>query len=373
MAKYEMGEQTIVAKERIEEFNQNISKVNTHDQFYNGIYKRVSEIGYKGKRNSALSIRFFICEQFRKHNIQMPGKQDNTETNIKRWLEVSSPNDSTQSRDNVYRLCFALEMNAQETEEFFLKSYLCRPFNFKDYKECVYYFCLNTKRTFADAERLIDIVSSITPNNVNKNEETRNIEIALSAVIDEEDFLKEMPKYIYIKSEQQKTVYQEIIDLEERCRKIANIEEKGSLLKAIYYDKQRQVGNKFLSRDNKMLDQEKFHDTYLKTNFPLETTLSNIRNHKNVTNDRCRKMLILLYFYKFYGEQHNLSVQNGVHYLDVNFVSLYQQFEMALDNLLNKCGFVELYYRNPYDEFFLSCAKKPDPLYEFRKMIDIKE
>ena len=30
-------------------------------------------------------------------------------------------------------------------------------------------------------------------------------------------------------------------------------------------------------------------------------------------------------------------------------------------------------YRNPYDEFFLSCAKKHNPLYEFRKMIDLKE
>lgn len=130
-----MGEHTIFAKEHIAEFNQNISKVNTHDQFYDGIYKRVSEMGYSGKKNHTLGMRFFICEQFRKHNIKMPGKKDNTEINIQNWLEVSPPKDSAQSRDNVYRLCFALEMNADETEEFFFKSYLCRPFNFKNYKE----------------------------------------------------------------------------------------------------------------------------------------------------------------------------------------------------------------------------------------------
>lgn len=370
MAKHEMGEQTIVAKEHIAEFNQYISNVNTHDQFYDGVYERVCKIGYAGKKNNALGIRFFICEQFQKHNIQIPGKKDNTETNIQNWLEVSPPNDSAQSRDNVYRMCFALEMNAVETEAFFLKSYLCRPFNFKDYKECVYYFCLNTKRTYSDAERLIAQMAKLTPKKVDKDKETRNIGIALSEIVEEEDFLKEMPKYLYEEYEQRQTITEAIIGLEKQCRQIANIEGRGSLLKAIYYDKQRQIGNKFLSRE-KCLDEE--FPEYITTNFPLEITLSNIINHKIVTNDRCRKMLILLYFYKFYGEQYNLYIQNGVHYSEVNLASLYQQFEIALDNELNKCGFVELYYRNPYDAFFLSCAKKQDPLFEFRKMIDLKE
>lgn len=369
MANHEMGEQTIIAKEYIAEFNRNMADVNTHDQFYNGVFERISKIGYIGKRLNVVGITYFICEQFRKHNIQMPGKQDNTETNIKNWLEVSAPNDTAQSRDNVYRLCFALEMNADETEEFFLKSYLCRPFNFKTYTECVYYFCLNTSRTYSDAERLIEMVATMVPENVDKEIETRNIGIALSEIVDEEDFLKEMPKYIYSESEQRKTVIETIIELESQCRRVANIEGRGSLLKAIYYDKQRQIGNMFLSR-GKCLDGE-FPD-YITTNFPLDTTLSNILNHKVVSNDRCRKMLILLYFYKFYGEQLNVSIQSGIHYSDVNLESLYQQFELALDELLNKCGFVELYYRNPYDEFFLSCAKKRDPLFEFRKMIDLK-
>lgn len=369
MAKHEMGEQTLLAKDHIAEFNCNLKNVNTHGLFYNGVYERISKIGYIGSKND-LGMRYFICEQFRKHHIQMPGKQDNTETNIQNWLEVSPPNDSAQSRDNVYRLCFALEMNAKETEEFFLKSYLCRPFNFKDAKECVYYFCLNTQRTYADAERLITKLETMSSAIVDKNAETRNIGIALSEIIEEEDFLKEMPKYLYEEHEQRKTITKTIIELEKKCRQIANIEGRGSLLKAIYYDEKRQIGNKFLSRE-KCLDED-FPD-YITTNFPLEITLSNIINHKVVTNDRCRKMLILLYFYKFYGEQYNLCIQSGVHYSAVNLASLYQQFEMALDELLNKCGFVELYYLNPYDEFFLSCATSRDPLSEFRKMIGLKD
>ena len=363
------GERTQVDEQYIAEFNQNFSKVNTHDQFYNGVYESVIKIGYTGKRNNALGIRFFICEQFRKHNIQMPGKKDNTGINIQNWLEVSPPNDSDQSRDNVYRLCFALEMNAVETEAFFLKSYLCRPFNFKDRKECVYYFCLNTKRNYSDAERLITKVESMSPTCVDKNVETRNIGIALSEIIEEEDFLKEMPKYIYQKSDQQHTVRKEIIELDKKCRKIAKIEGRVSLLNFIYYDKQRQIGNKFLSRE-KCLGEE--FPEYITTNFPLEITLSNIINHKIVSNDRCRKLLVLLHFFEFYGHQHCLSVQKGTPYSDVDLAPLYRQFEMSLDEKLNKCGFVELYYRNPYDAFFLSCAKKKDPLYEFRKMIDLK-
>ena len=181
--------------------------------------------------------------------------------------------------------------------------------------------------------------------------------------------------YLYEEHEQRKTITEAIIGLEKQCRQIANIEGRGSLLKAIYYDKQRQIGNIFLSRDKEGLEEKlgDYNNNYIITNFPLETTLSNIKQHKAVTNDRCRRMLVLLYFYKFYGEQYNLCIQNGVHYSEVNLASLYQQFEVALDNELNKCGFVELYYRNPYDAFFLSCAKKQDPLFEFRKMIDLKE
>ena len=58
-------------------------------------------------------------------------------------------------------------MNANETQDFFLTCYLCRPFNFKDYKECVYYFCLNTKRNYSDAERLIEKISTMIPENPN--------------------------------------------------------------------------------------------------------------------------------------------------------------------------------------------------------------
>lgn len=372
MAKHEMGEQTIIAKEQIHSFNSNISQVNVKKQFRDGVIDRIYKIGYTGDRWNTWEIIDFICTKFQEHDIQMVERQkDNTRTNITNWLSDNGhvPNDSEQSRPNVYKLCFALEMDAYKTEDFFLKHYLCRPFNFKDHRECVYYFCLNTHRTYSDAERLIAIIETLNPENVNKNEETRKIGAALSSITEEVDFLNEMPKYIYDKSEQRKTVTDKIIELEKECKKIANIDGRGSLLRAIYYDEQRSIGNKFLSRQ-KLLDEEVFPD-YISTNFPMETTLSDIINHKNVSNDRCRKMLILLYFYKFYGERYNSSILNGVFYTEVDFSQQYENFEMSLDELLNECGFVELYYRNPYDEFILSCAKKTDPLFEFRTMINL--
>ena len=60
------------------------------------------------------------------------------------WFTGSIPSASAAGRENVYKLCFALKLTADETCEFFLKSYLERPFNYKNIHEAVYFFCLNT-------------------------------------------------------------------------------------------------------------------------------------------------------------------------------------------------------------------------------------
>ncbi len=368
-----MGEQTRIARKDIAFFYCNIDKVNVHEQFLAGIIKAILNIGYKGEVYNTWDIIDFICEKFKEHKIMIKKNQnDNTRSTIERWLSDtgSPPNDSEQSRHNVYKLCFALEMNAFQTEEFFLKHYLCRSFNFKDYKECVYYFCMNTERKYSDAKRLIEKVEALTPEKHNKIQETKAIGDCLLKIKDEDSFIKVMPNFLYVESEQRKTVNERILKLEKECRKIAGIDqyEKKSLLRAIYYDDKHinPIGNKNLNRSNG-LDEKKA--PYISTNFPLETTLSNIKNKKQTTNDRCRRVLVLLHFYKFYGHLYNLKINSGIHYSEVDLSDKYDQFEISLNTLLIECGFVELYIRNPYDAFFLSFAKRKDPLREFRKTI----
>ena len=66
-----------------------------------------------------------------------------------------------KSRENVYRLCFALQMDLQQTAEFFMKAYLERPFNYKDIREAVYFFCIRKGLSYADAQRIIECVEAV--------------------------------------------------------------------------------------------------------------------------------------------------------------------------------------------------------------------
>lgn len=375
MSKHEDGVLTVMAKNNIKDFNKNMTNVDINEQFFNGIVKRIEELGYAGKKVNRWQAVDIICDKFKEHNIKMTKNQkDNTRININNWLLKNAPNDSDQSRLNVYKLCFALEMNADETEIFFLKNYLCRPFNFKNFKECIYYFCLNTGRNYMDAERLILEVESLYVESNTEDKETRLIGIELSEIVEETDFLNYIKKNIYSESSQRKTVISKIMELMDNCKIIANVESDSALLKAIYYDEHKNIGNKFLGRQ-KLLDNERF-PKFISRNFPNDMSLSKIRRIKDdtkpqkkimVTDDICRKLLILLYFYKFY--EHDCKKKRDTKDISNDFSLLYSEFEIALDNLLYECGFVQLYSRNPYDRFFLSCAKNQNPLLEFRRMI----
>ncbi len=76
------------------------------------------------------------------------------------WLTKGLPANTASGRENVYRLCFALNMNGQQTREFFLKAYLERPFNYKDIHEAVYFFCMNNGYSYSDAIRIIEKIEA---------------------------------------------------------------------------------------------------------------------------------------------------------------------------------------------------------------------
>ena len=110
---------------------------------------------------------------------------------LKGWLKKGGPDGSPRGRDNVYQLCFALEMDARRTEAFFLKNYLERPFNYKRIDEAVYFFCLNTGRSFGDAVRLIQEVEE-TPAEENQFAEqmTEQIGEQLAQITDERKLVR---------------------------------------------------------------------------------------------------------------------------------------------------------------------------------------
>ena len=75
--------------------------------------------------------------------------------------------------------------------------------------------------------------------------------------------------------------------------------------------------------------------------------------------------LIILKFYSFFADaliHKTEDLENGLFY----------EFVDETNELLAECGYVQLYWRNPYDWLFGYCAYgATNPLDEFKNVIDI--
>lgn len=69
---------------------------------------------------------------------------------VKGWFRKPDVSPSTDQayRRNLYDFCYALDMDYQTTAEFFLKSFLTIPFNYKDKDDAVYFYCMKMGRDY---------------------------------------------------------------------------------------------------------------------------------------------------------------------------------------------------------------------------------
>ena len=120
MAKYGMGQETLIVKNDIDYFEDDMFDIEDQNLFKVGVVQRVEQLNEDLKDKHISFVIDFVCDKFAEHNIKITKKEkDNTRVDITNWLTKNPPNDSEQSRPNVYKLCFALDMDAEQTEIFF--------------------------------------------------------------------------------------------------------------------------------------------------------------------------------------------------------------------------------------------------------------
>lgn len=305
--------------------------------------------------------------------------------NVRNWLGGSNPQGNETSRDNMFILCFALDFTVEETEEFFSKVYLNRPYDGRNVSEAVYLFCMNNHLPYEKVEELSKRANDILK--AKKEEElksdithTKILNDMILRIKSEHDFLAfveinsgnfyaESSEGIGNRTAMKK--YEELLnDAKERlkeAKKLAKKPSNAAILDDIYHIDREQTnkgGKKItVNGDSKFVE-------VVKHNFPSKQTMSNIKNNKS-TYDAIRKALILLKFYCFFKKVEN-SKANG----DMDF----EDFWKETNDMLYECGYALLYPRNPYDWIFLHCAacshdKNCDvdlyqPLDELRDIID---
>ena len=373
MPKYIDGELTTFARNDTENYEAEYEE-ETYDlqaSFKNGVIERICEIGYADDKDDISKVIDFICSKFKEYNISIKKKdEDRTRTDVKNWLSGGAPNDSEQSRPNVYKLCFALEMDVEQTRVFFLKKYLCRPFNLKNADEAVYYFCLNTGRSYGKAIELIEKVENLPCVSTTEDIETRLMEIPLSEITTEDDFLSYMKNHRYDKKEQHNTAFNEFNSLVEECKELTGVKSNDALLEQIlgYNERNVIVYDEESGKDKIFgISKSELPDA-IKANFPRPINFSQIKN-REAKDDTYRKMLMILCFFKYYTGLKNAMTTAGISETDIDLSEYFDEFEITIDQLLEKCGYVQVYWRNPFDRFVLLCAKQENPLEELKWLL----
>ena len=356
-----------------------IEHLNVVSLFTDGILKRIRELGYTGDDGDTTQMASFVMQLCQEAGVSLSPQT------IKNWLGKGRADSSANGRNNIYQLCFALKMDASQAAEFFLKCYLERPFNFKQLNEAVYFYCLNTGRDLTEANELIKKAEQqpLTENPF-AEDVTEQIGRDILSIQDDQELLRYFKENRAGFSQQNKTAAEMVRQLIDACMKDANqavqtylfYEEQGEvktvddLLSVIYgYSARatRQV-RKHDAEGKEIVSTEKIYKEsiaassfpeLIRRNFPQRQQFENI-DKKKASYDVIRKALIILQFYHFYASAKNQKA-------DIS--NLMDEFVTETDQVLNECGYVQLYWRNPFDWMIGYCADAPDPLEELRHLI----
>ena len=183
--------------------------------FSEGIKNRIREMGY----HDDLDMMRFLTNLCKEAGVPL------SRQTITNWISGGTPASSDAGRDNVYKLSFALKLNAVQTGEFFLKCYLERPFNYKNLHEAVYFFCLNNGLKYIDAVRIIEQAEALpildTPN---AQEVTEEIGRALQTLNSKDALLAYLQENRNGFAVQNKTATERIAALIEKCYVLAAAE-----------------------------------------------------------------------------------------------------------------------------------------------------
>lgn len=333
-------------------------------------YKYAQKKGFQGEQTDVNALAKFIYNL----GIEAQSSLSSLET-VKNWIKKSKVANTDEARENVYRLCFALGLDAWETGEFFLKAYLERPFNYKNIHEAVYFFCMLNGLGYPEAKRIIQRIEAFSYK-YNKDAEnvTEQIGYDILQKNTEDDFVNYIVNNRSGFEVQNKTATKKIMELFEECKSLAEEEQKffsgedlsvkniDELLTVItgYFARETADGKKIFKKS--ISSKESKLPALIKTNFPQREQFKQIEKG-TASFDVIRKFLIILKFYHFFAD----AMLNQV---DAFEEGLYDEFIDEANTMLAECGYVQLYWRNPYDWVFGYCAASTNPLDEFRSVIE---
>ena len=317
-----------------------------HPVFLEGVSARLSLLGVTC---AAEDTELMLTEVKRRYKKLLGFSCPRT---VQEWIKGTTP--GVTNRKNNYDLCYALEMDFQQTAVFFQKHYLTMPFNVKSSVDAVFMYALYHKKPYSEVTELLR-KSKCFVSQENAHTSTSQILAMILDIDDAEKFLRYLSEHCY-DNEQQFQLARSIISdeielvhtilLRYEADRVLFPERLNSMTIEALLGYKYQSGSK-KSKDNKL--PKRFTES-----LPNDVTLGKIVNGDVASYDLLRKTLMLLKFYNFYYEVDNSDPNT----IGGNLMDFYEE----LNGVLISCGFAQLYVRHPFDCLLLYCANSYDPI-----------
>lgn len=276
----------------------------------------------------------------------------------------------TVGRDKVFLLAFGLGMNAEETSAFLTCVLRESDFNFKDWQEAVYYFCLKQRLGYQGVCRFYKIYSELEPSEdcFGADIYTADIGKIFESVRSEEEFITQLAR---LKSDEKNYGYtrrEVFMDLLDRVKKMAAddkltyLEDKDTLPqkssadvslydveKYIYYFNTRNNNGNMLRNSMNALRGKKW---FLGTKLTRQNLSLIIKGKRAIT----RNDIITLVFL-------NEDLWLGENDLPRGRLD---DFIYTANDYLAMCRFAPVCLDDPYESFIGMCLMSDNPQDTFR-------
>lgn len=302
---------------------------------------------------------------------------------VSNWFDGLRPKKGEQSREHMYMIAFALELNYEETCELFRKVYYDRPFNMRSPKEYIYLYCILSRKTYQTAKMMIKQVNICDEDEGDKTLYTKLLSEGIKNAASEKDVID----YIYahshnfmIDSKSAKGLVGQLIyqikgrDEEKEKLRQGTVDENCSLISRECAMNEGLLDDfKSLTSISSMIDIilginllkvkiESQKSWFKSANLPREIINRFPTKHtfskENPSSEELRKIIILLFSYKFWFEK---QYEDSGEDLD--------DYICQVDEVLDTVGLQTLYYGNPFDWMFMYCSMDERPLDIFRNIM----
>lgn len=316
-------------------------KLNDRPIFLEGVVQRLSDMGL----SFAVTDTDALIDEIKKRYKLRMGKA--CPRTVIEWFRGTPP--GVTNRRNNYELCYALEMNLQETAEFFQKCYLTIPFNYKDASDAVFFYCLLKKRDYSVICSMLKAVDEMDETSGSDTETQMHARNILS-ISDDGEFLKYIAKHCYSDSQQYRTAKRRIAALVE--------EHQVSSLAQLHFDI---VGFKYQEiKREKWINTHKLPRRFTES-LPMDGSFDKIVKGDVVSYEVLRKALIIMLLYDSFGM---LPPTNDTDEIDARMRDFFEETNAELA----QCGFPQLYPRHPFDWLIMFCANSSEPMEAFRRV-----